>query len=319
MVPGNALLQFASRWFDAATVHRTFEPLVADWQHEWTDATGIARLRANIRGRLAFVTACVAAYPRTLRLPNPPVVTRRMVVRISAFCAVLAVLGLIPLYEQVIRPLLAANAAPGLLAAIILLPLAALVTAALPFAMAIGIDAIRCHEAWPDDVERRVTSRLILAVTLWMFVGGGWIIPALNHSWRTAVVTAAGADGAALARDAQDLSSSELLLASVEPSGNHAALTELALRLSLMMLPGLIAWVRWQMLEIQSNRIPFKVAVVMSLAGAIVSLQMHWQPGLPYFVPIRHLQPFAIFLIFVSGLALRGTPKRQSSFERGRP
>ena len=28
-------LAFASRWFDEATVHRTFEPLIADWQREW--------------------------------------------------------------------------------------------------------------------------------------------------------------------------------------------------------------------------------------------------------------------------------------------
>jgi len=32
-------LVFASRWFDGTTVRNTFEPLIADWQREWTRAS----------------------------------------------------------------------------------------------------------------------------------------------------------------------------------------------------------------------------------------------------------------------------------------
>ena len=39
----NRALAFASRWFDEATVRRTFEPLIADWQREWHDASGARR------------------------------------------------------------------------------------------------------------------------------------------------------------------------------------------------------------------------------------------------------------------------------------
>ena len=39
MATTNRALAFVSRWFDEATVRRTFEPLIADWQREWQDAS----------------------------------------------------------------------------------------------------------------------------------------------------------------------------------------------------------------------------------------------------------------------------------------
>jgi len=54
MMAGSRALTFASRWFDAATVARVFEPLVADWQRQprggwirplpWIAATLIAAI-----------------------------------------------------------------------------------------------------------------------------------------------------------------------------------------------------------------------------------------------------------------------------------
>ena len=63
MLLGSRLLAFASRWFDEQTVASVFQPLVADWQHESAAATGVARVLANIRGRLAFATVSVANRP----------------------------------------------------------------------------------------------------------------------------------------------------------------------------------------------------------------------------------------------------------------
>jgi hypothetical protein len=47
-------LAFASRWFDEATVRRTFEPLIADWQREWQDASPSRRARVSLRGLAAL-------------------------------------------------------------------------------------------------------------------------------------------------------------------------------------------------------------------------------------------------------------------------
>ena len=44
----NSVLAFASRWFDEATVRGTFEPLIADWQHEWQHAPSSTIARARI-------------------------------------------------------------------------------------------------------------------------------------------------------------------------------------------------------------------------------------------------------------------------------
>jgi hypothetical protein len=40
-------LLFAQRWFDAATVQRVFEPLIADRQREWQDASPSRRARGQ--------------------------------------------------------------------------------------------------------------------------------------------------------------------------------------------------------------------------------------------------------------------------------
>ena len=54
-------LAFASRWFDAATVQRTFEPLIADWQREWQDARRSRRARVSMRGLAAFIFAVIVS------------------------------------------------------------------------------------------------------------------------------------------------------------------------------------------------------------------------------------------------------------------
>jgi hypothetical protein len=52
----NRALAFASRWIDEATVRGTFEPLIADWQHEWQHAPSspIARARVIVSGSAAL-------------------------------------------------------------------------------------------------------------------------------------------------------------------------------------------------------------------------------------------------------------------------
>ncbi|HYE89246.1 MAG TPA: hypothetical protein VEA16_23000, partial [Vicinamibacterales bacterium] len=68
-VPGEHALAFASRWFDPATVQRTFEPLIADWQQEWHAAPAAKRPWIRCRGLRAFVIATLVSSPRILATP----------------------------------------------------------------------------------------------------------------------------------------------------------------------------------------------------------------------------------------------------------
>ena len=68
----NRALAFVSRWFDAATVRRTFEPLIADWQREWQDAPPAQRWLVSLRGMRAFVLAVMVSSPQIILTSAPP-------------------------------------------------------------------------------------------------------------------------------------------------------------------------------------------------------------------------------------------------------
>ena len=57
-------MQFARRWFPPSTVSSVFEPLVADWQRQWHDATPAQRRWINVEGFAAFATTTVMMTPR---------------------------------------------------------------------------------------------------------------------------------------------------------------------------------------------------------------------------------------------------------------
>ena len=80
-------LVFAQKWFDAATVQRIFEPLIADWQREWQDASPTRRARVSIRGLAAFMCAVIVSGPSLLRTHAPRSVTNHVAVRMARFIA----------------------------------------------------------------------------------------------------------------------------------------------------------------------------------------------------------------------------------------
>ena len=82
-------LAFASRWFDEATVRRTFEPLIADWQREWLNAPPSHRAWVTIRGAAAFVSAVAMLSPRILSTRTPGAIFHRVVTRIMLFCVLI--------------------------------------------------------------------------------------------------------------------------------------------------------------------------------------------------------------------------------------
>lgn len=72
-------LAFASLWFDDTTVHRVFEPLIADWDRECAEATREKKWLALARGGGSFALTCVMLAPRAFVLAQLPAETNRRV------------------------------------------------------------------------------------------------------------------------------------------------------------------------------------------------------------------------------------------------
>jgi hypothetical protein len=90
-------LAFASRWFDEATVRRVFEPLIADWQREWQDASPAGRARASLLRLSAFLCAVIVSCPQIARTTAPSSVTNHVATRIARFTFPAATLLIMPL------------------------------------------------------------------------------------------------------------------------------------------------------------------------------------------------------------------------------
>ena len=71
-------LAFASRWFDPATVHRTFEPLIADWQREWHESAPSRRPWVSIRACRGLRVRRRDLDPRVIATPIPRSISRRV-------------------------------------------------------------------------------------------------------------------------------------------------------------------------------------------------------------------------------------------------
>ena len=154
-------------------------------------------------------------------------------------------------------------------------------TFALPFAMLAAVDAIRCYEPWPDHIHKRAAITLLAIVTLWMVVGGGWLVPTMNHRWRNAVDSANAGQPVAPLAGVEDLSTYELLtladhvhpLTAVVRPGERGR--EIENRLSFALLPILLLWIRWRSLDAGSTGwfvpLPLSVIGAMAMAGVIFS------------------------------------------------
>ena len=78
-------LAFATNWFDPATVHQVFEPLVADWQREWESTPAPRRWTASLSGLRAFIVATVVSFPRLLLTPAPTPMMNEIVTRVARY------------------------------------------------------------------------------------------------------------------------------------------------------------------------------------------------------------------------------------------
>lgn len=251
------LRAFASRWFDPATVANVFEPMLADWQREWLDAAPSRRQWVVVRGYTAFVVTVIASTPRLVFSPIPLELLTRLTWRAGAFWLVASALFFIPIAWRY------AERSVPFSRWILLLPGVLVVT--LPFAVMLGIDAIRRKDAEPDHLERRVAFTLVLFATLWMVLAGGWLVPRSNYRWQDT------------ARGLRELTTYELIVetpASIPALHGTPRVREINNRFSVALLPLLLAWIRWRTLtvprRISAIRLPASVIALVMALGFIM-------------------------------------------------
>ena len=293
---GRRLLDFAKLWFDADTVARVFEPLIADHQREWHDNSHSRRWWLSARNLLVFARAFVACSPRILLAPLAPSMARRVLSRVLITTSLFAGLLLTPWAADFGRQLEPADAARLMFW---LLP--ACVFLALPFAMMAAADAIR-RDTQPTWLERAMAMRLAIATAVIVFVGVGWITPIANHQFRVESRAIVERGPAPPARGARELSTSELLAGRTAPGerppGAATVRRELNQRAALTVLPILLLWLRWRALDLPRGRwsspLPLKVATVaiivvffgMSWSQQFIEIGMGLRPGVTAWLPL---------------------------------
>lgn len=295
-VPGSRALAFASRWFDRATVTRVFEPLIADWQREWQEASPVRRARVSWRGLAAFVCAVLVSSPQVAFTAVPSAVTNRVASRMTRFIAVPCVLSLIPFLSEM--------SGVRWSAALWLFVLPPIITLAFPFSMIGATDAIRRYEPLAPQVERAMATKLAAFALLFMIVFGGWVVPAANQAWRVGTTTKDGAP----ARGVRELTTFELLVDPTRAS-EHEAFSggadratriqrQLNNRAALTVVPVFLLWLRWRSIDTGSKRwrspLPPSIAAILSCAvfvtasfsGWWLERRFHLSPGVGYWLPI---------------------------------
>lgn len=299
--PGRACLAFAERWCAPETVAQVFEPLVADWQREWTDAPRFRRAWIRLHGMAAFLTVMLSVFPRLMLSTSMPApMTRRVLSRIiivtGVGSALLTVPFLLDMRELPAQAMVVAVAS--------LLP--AGVALSFPFAMAWVADAIRRHRT-ATPLERVAAVRVGTVAVAFSIAFIGWGVPAANQQFR--VVAAPDAVGAP-ARGVRELTLSELIAERASPSvdgrytrngSRGAARRELNNRVVIALLPALLLWVRWGAHDGSRKRwfSPLPVAVetmltlgmffVLYLASVMTEPTLGLQPGSGLWIPLAAL------------------------------
>lgn len=263
-------LAFASRWFDAATVDRVFEPLVADWQREWHDASGLRRWSVHLRALTAFCCAALLSSPDILRAPTPSSVSNRIVTRIARFTSVMTALSTLPYLSQ-----------QDALGVSLLFLIPSGLVLAFPFAMIGAVDAIRRDHALPPQVERATAAKLAVASVVFMLVFHGFVVPAANQafrvaSWSQAVAAFPGSDFSMKGPrpGLRELSTYELLTDQGLSDGSRfladSVTRELSTRASIALLPLVLLWLRWHMLDRRNGRAGRLPAPIVAIAAFVV-------------------------------------------------
>lgn len=236
MMPGTRLMQFAHRWFPSAIVSSVFEPLVADWQRQWNDATPAQRQWINAKGFAAFATTTAVMMPRATFTSAS--FRARPLVLAGSFWLVTSCLLPIPFMREW----------PG---EFLWLLLPGSLTVMLPFAILPAIDAMRREGEAPTPSDRRGALLLVAVAVLGVIIGHGWITPAANQRWRNAVMSELNGRPSVAYRGLKEMTTSELLAgegSSIPRLRETERVRELNMRATMAALPIVLAWLRWHAL-----------------------------------------------------------------------
>jgi len=243
MMPGTRLMQFARLWFSPAVVATVFEPLVADWQRQWSDAPPAERRWINVKGRVAFAATAATMTPRLALAP--PSLGARPLVLAGGFWLITSCLLLIPIIED------------GIPLRFLWLLLPGCLTMMLPAAILPAIDAMRRNGEPPTQAERHATLILVAVAVCGVAVGQGWLIPAANQRFRNETLSHMNGRPTVASRGVRELTTGELVAGDVAiPPALHGTprVRELNMRLSLALLPAVLAWLRWRSLSRSRKR-----------------------------------------------------------------
>jgi hypothetical protein len=271
-IPGTRFLAFAARWFDAATVSRVFEPLVADWQREWIDASESKRAWIRVRGTIAFAATTLAMSPRVMLMtPSPPAMTRRVLSRIIIFTSI----GTLVMTAPMVYAMREAPWQTVLVLAIFLLP--SVMVTVLPFAMPWVADGLRPTRA-ATPAERVTALRTAFACVAFALVFIGWAMPMANQAYRE---VAAPEWAPPPLRGVRELTLTELTLNPPRRMQGGRNVTEIRReinsRVVIAVLPAILLWLRWGAHATPRRRwlSPLPVAIETALAFvAFFSLYM---------------------------------------------
>jgi hypothetical protein len=319
MAPGTRALAFASRWFDPAVVHRTFEPLIADWQREWYESGPSRRAWVSIRGFAAFACAAAISTPAVVATPIPRAVTFSVAKRIAGFCFVVGGALSIPM----VRSMGSREMDPPLWAALLLMALPAGIAIAFPFAMVIAVDAIRRHADVAPHVARAAALKLGVVAMCIMLTLNGVVGPYASREFMR-VVTPAGwnvpqprftqLSTAALLTHPER---STAMVASPEYTRAGQIRRELLQRAVMGVMPLMFVWLRWTALNQPRRRRSWPlpgwamtaavVAVFFTTFFAGFRLEMEWSlmPGTGLLLP---LFVFGLWCLAEQRFAQRGAP-----------
>jgi hypothetical protein len=294
-------LAFVSRWFDEDTVHRTFEPLIADWQREWQDATPARRPGISIRACLAFLCAVIISTPKIALTSAPPAVTNQIAIRMVKFMAVTTVILMIPPTREIGSAVMRGSSWATY--SLILFAVPSALTLAFPFAMTGAVDVLRRREPMPAHVERAALLKLCAVAIAFMVVFSGWVVPAASTAARRSINPPGMQEPL---RTMGDLNTYELL---VDPdranvfaprnafpfSSQSATLTrELNQRAAIVALPLVLIWMRWRSLSRRRKALPALLATVTAIVTLFTvgrlgsTLEREWQlwAGISAWIPI---------------------------------
>jgi hypothetical protein len=185
----------------------------------------------------------------------------------------------------------------------LLLP--ASLTLMLPFAMLPAIDALRRDGGTPTRRERRAALAMVAVAMLGVVLGQGWLTPAANQQWRNEVMTELNGRPTVASRGVNEVTTGELIagdVAILPALRGIPRVRELNMRLSLALLPAVLAWLRWRSLSRPRQRkwpmarscllaIAATAAFVMAMPASPTIETVFMSPG---FGPLLILGLFAV-------------------------